>query len=158
MSSPSGAAVVAFAVSTVLSASWSRRRAPLLFTAAGRIGLLRIMVLAHYTSDVLAGAMIGTLCGSRALHVAVRWKQLNWLHVSGPSRAVAGLLLVLVLPLMSRFLHMEVMRIFLKAYGFPLAVLVVAYSLVVSQRALRRIPRSSRIHGRIAAGSDRSFN
>jgi membrane-associated phospholipid phosphatase len=154
---PSGDTAVAFAVATVLSAS-RRRWAPLLFTAAGGIGLLRIMVLAHYTSDVLAGAMIGVLCGFGALRMAVHWKQLDWLHMRGLSRAVAGLLLVLILPLAGRVFHMEAMWIFLKVYGIPLTALLLTYLAVVWLRAFRRACRQPPIHDSAAAGSDHAFS
>jgi membrane-associated phospholipid phosphatase len=158
VSFPSGDTAAAFAVATVLSASRGWRWAPLLFTAAGGIGLLRIMVLAHYTSDVLAGAMIGVLCGFGALRMAVHWKQPDWPHMRGSSRVVAGLLLVLILPLAGRVFHMEAMWIFLKVYGIPLTALLLTYLAVVWLRAFRRTSRQPPIHDSAAAGSDHAFS
>ncbi len=155
---PSGDTAVAFAVATVLSASPGRRWAPLLFTAAGGIGLLRIAVLAHYPSDVLAGAMIGVLCGFWALRITVHWQQPDMFHVRGSSRVVAGLLLVLILPLAGRFLHMEAMWIFLEVYGIPLLALILTYSAVVWMRAFRRTSRQPPIHDSAMTGSGHRFS
>jgi membrane-associated phospholipid phosphatase len=143
---PSGDTAVVFVLATVLSASLGRHRAPLLFAAAGGIGMLRVTTLAHYPSDVLAGAMIGILCGLGALRMAVRWKQLDRLHVKASSRAFAGALLVLILLPAGRVFHMEAIWIFLKAYGLPLLTLLLIYLAVVWLRAFRRTSLQPAIH------------
>ncbi len=155
---PSGDTAATFAVATILSVSLGRLWAPLLFTAAGGIGLLRITVLAHYPSDVLAGAMIGVLCGVCALCIAAHWPPPDSLHMKGSSRAVAALLLVLILPLAGQFLRMGAMWIFLRVYGIPLGMLILAYSAVAWRRAFRRTARQAPIHDSASAESRHRFS
>lgn len=57
---PSGHATTAFAVALALTVIWPRGRYWFLAFAA-ILGLSRVMVNAHYLSDVLAGALVGTL-------------------------------------------------------------------------------------------------
>ncbi len=152
---PSGDAAVAFAVATVLSASPGRRWAPLLFTAAAGIGLLRITTLAHYPSDVLAGAMIGILCGFWALRVTAHRQQLDAFHLRGMSHALAGLALFLVPPLASRFFDMKSMRVFLDAYGIPLLVLILIYLAAPRLWAFFRASRYSSVHDSATMASRR---
>lgn len=133
---PSGDTAVAFAVATVLSTSLGRRWWPVFLAAAGAIGLLRVVVLAHYVSDVLAGAMIGVVCGFWALRLTVRWRQQDLFHMRTSSRAIAGLLLVLLTPPATRLVHAQALWIFLDVYGLPLLAFVLAYSAVVWFRVL----------------------
>jgi membrane-associated phospholipid phosphatase len=57
---PSGHATTAFAVATALALFLPRWQAPLFITAAA-VGLSRVVVGAHYPSDVLGGVAVGTL-------------------------------------------------------------------------------------------------
>jgi membrane-associated phospholipid phosphatase len=57
---PSGHATTVFSVLAAFGSLWPRGRAVLLLYAF-LIALSRIMVLAHFTSDVLAGAVVGTV-------------------------------------------------------------------------------------------------
>jgi membrane-associated phospholipid phosphatase len=57
---PSGHATDAFAAATAIGALWPKTR-PLMWTYAVLIALSRVMVTAHFPSDVLAGAIAGTL-------------------------------------------------------------------------------------------------
>jgi undecaprenyl-diphosphatase len=57
---PSGHAIDAFAIATALGALWPRAR-PLLWTYAVVIALSRVVLAAHFPSDVLAGAFIGVV-------------------------------------------------------------------------------------------------
>jgi membrane-associated phospholipid phosphatase len=57
---PSGHATTAFSVLAAFGSLWPRGRAVLLLYAS-LIALSRIMVLAHFPSDVLAGAVVGTV-------------------------------------------------------------------------------------------------
>jgi undecaprenyl-diphosphatase len=135
VSFPSGDAAVVFAAATTLSLSLRRRWILPLFAAAGAIGVLRITVLAHYPSDVLAGAMIGVLCGV----CAVRWVTPRWpldqVRVPGRWRLLAWLLLVVVLPIICPYIAMREFRIFLKAYFIPLTVVVLVCLAVARRRA-----------------------
>jgi len=58
---PSGHAVTAFTLAAAISILFPRFRIPA-FAFAVAIGMSRIMITAHYLSDVLAGAGIGILC------------------------------------------------------------------------------------------------
>ncbi|MFT4116622.1 phosphatase PAP2 family protein [Bradyrhizobium sp.] len=57
---PSGHAVTAFALAFAVSALWPRLRV-FMFTYAIIILLTRLVLLAHHPSDVVAGAMVGTV-------------------------------------------------------------------------------------------------
>jgi undecaprenyl-diphosphatase len=62
---PSGHAAVAFGVATALATGDSRiAAAEIAFASA--IGFSRIYLGAHYPADVLAGALLGVLCGALA--------------------------------------------------------------------------------------------
>jgi membrane-associated phospholipid phosphatase len=58
LSFPSGEATDAFALAAVLTYAWRRWR-PAFYAAATLTALARVIVGAHYVSDVVAGAMIG---------------------------------------------------------------------------------------------------
>jgi membrane-associated phospholipid phosphatase len=57
---PSGHATDAFAIAMALGALWPRAR-PLLWTYAALIALSRVVLTAHFPSDVVAGAAVGIL-------------------------------------------------------------------------------------------------
>jgi undecaprenyl-diphosphatase len=59
---PSSHAVNNFAVATVFS-TYYRRYAPWFYGWASMIALSRVAVGVHFPSDVLGGALIGTVCG-----------------------------------------------------------------------------------------------
>ena len=59
---PSGHAVTVFSVLVAAGAMWPRA-IPLLLVYALSIGLSRVVVIAHFTSDVIVGALIGA-CGA----------------------------------------------------------------------------------------------
>jgi len=56
---PSGHATDAFAIATAVGALWPRLR-PVMWTYAVLIALSRIVLTAHFPSDVIAGAAVGT--------------------------------------------------------------------------------------------------
>jgi membrane-associated phospholipid phosphatase len=58
---PSGHTVTAFALATAVSFLYPRLRVPAFFIAAA-IGLSRVVLTAHYLSDVIAGAVVGVIC------------------------------------------------------------------------------------------------
>jgi membrane-associated phospholipid phosphatase len=57
---PSGHATDAFAIATAVGALWPRTR-PVMWTYAVLIALSRIVLTAHFPSDVIAGAVVGTM-------------------------------------------------------------------------------------------------
>jgi membrane-associated phospholipid phosphatase len=58
---PSGHTVTAFAMATAFSFLYPRWSVPA-FLIAAMIGLSRIVLTAHYLSDVIAGAVVGVIC------------------------------------------------------------------------------------------------
>jgi len=58
---PSGHTVTAFALATAFSFLYPSFRAPA-FIIAAVIGLSRVVLTAHYLSDVIAGAVVGIIC------------------------------------------------------------------------------------------------
>lgn len=77
---PSGHSTTAFAAAVAISALWPRAR-PIIWTYAVVILLSRVIVSAHFPSDVLAGAGIGALAA-----LAVR----NWYAERGLAFAVTS--------------------------------------------------------------------
>ncbi len=140
---PSGDTAVAFAVATTLSSSLGRLWAPAFFAAAGAVGLFRVTGLAHYPSDVMAGALIGVLCGVYGMRWMARRYEWEGLRVKGLWRIAGLLILVFVVPFASRFLGLTALREFLAAYGIPLLLLVAIYWTVVQLQTWRGSPTSS---------------
>jgi membrane-associated phospholipid phosphatase len=81
-SMPSGHTTTAFAVAFALMAL-QPRYARWLIAFAVAIGLSRIMVNAHYLSDVLAGAVVGTLT---TLALRKLFRRRGWLMVNFPQK------------------------------------------------------------------------
>jgi len=73
-SMPSGHAETAFAVATGLSYLY-RRGALIFLPVASWVGLSRVYVGAHYPSDVIVGAFIGTSGAVVAYRVYGRWRR-----------------------------------------------------------------------------------
>ena len=113
---PSGDTAAIFAVAAVLAPFVRRRWAITFFVLSSIIGLLRVAVLAHYPSDVFAGAATGMLDGWLASRIISRWPlpesgQFNWYRAI----AAAGVILI---PLSLGLLEgIEQLLIFLKTYG-----------------------------------------
>jgi undecaprenyl-diphosphatase len=87
---PSGDTATVFAVATVLAGFVGWLWMAVLFIVATCVGLLRIVVLAHYPSDVSSGAAIGIFCGWLALEIDRRWVLLE------PARLKQGLTIALL--------------------------------------------------------------
>ena len=96
---PSGDTATIFAVTFALSAFVRRRWLTLLLAISTGIGLLRMLVFAHYLSDVLAGAAVGVVSGLLALKINEKWDFLRSLDVARYRRI--ALLGVLLLPVMA---------------------------------------------------------
>lgn len=132
VSFPSGDTAVAFAAATVLSLSWGSLWAPALFVMATAIGVLRVTAFAHYPSDVMAGAMIGVLCGVVALRWTRCWRSLDEFRLKGYWRLVVALALIFVLPIVAPYIgNGPALSIFLKKYAIPLLVLIVLHLALV---------------------------
>jgi len=122
---PSGDTAAVFAVATALAPFVRRRWAITFFILSSIIGLLRVGVLAHYPSDVCAGAAIGIFSGWLALQIISRWPlpesgRFNWYRVI----AAAGVILIPVL--FGLIEGIDDLLTFLKTYG----VLVVGIYIV----------------------------
>jgi membrane-associated phospholipid phosphatase len=57
---PSGHAIDAFAIATAIGVLWPRLR-PLMWTYAVAIAVSRVVLTAHFPSDVIAGALVGVV-------------------------------------------------------------------------------------------------
>jgi undecaprenyl-diphosphatase len=147
VSFPSGDTAVVFAAATTLSFSLGSLWVPALFMAAGAVGLLRVTVSAHYPSDVLAGAMIGVLCGMAAMRWMAHRRELDQFRVPGRWRLIAILVLVFVIPFISPYIGMWSLQAFLKVYIIPLAILALVYLSASRLRACRTPMRPIALRG-----------
>jgi membrane-associated phospholipid phosphatase len=95
---PSGDAATVFAVAAALSAFINWPGKVVLFAMATMISALRVVALAHYPSDVCAGAAVGILCGWMALLAGLRllppdpWRSYSMCRL-GATAVALGLLL-----------------------------------------------------------------
>jgi len=64
---PSGHSAFAFTMATIMGHQYPKLRIPLYLMAAGT-GFSRVYLGRHYPSDVLVGAVIGTLVGVQIIH------------------------------------------------------------------------------------------
>lgn len=91
---PSGHTTLAFSVASVVAAHdkrpWVRAVS---FGLAGSVGLARIHLDAHWASDVLAGAILGTAVGTLVVKVNARLRARPSVSGGRPSLAVAPLIL-----------------------------------------------------------------
>ncbi len=141
VSFPSGDTAVAFAGATALSLSWGRLWMPALFAAATAIAVLRVTAFAHYPSDVMAGAMLGVLCGVAAMWWMRRWWPLGQSRIEGRWPLAIGLVAVFVLPIIGSYIgNGPALLVFLKAYAIPLIVLISIYLAVVRLRTRKPGP------------------
>jgi undecaprenyl-diphosphatase len=146
VSFPSGDTAVAFAVATTLSSSLGRLWAPAFFAAAGAIGLFRVTALAHYPSDVMAGALIGVLCGVYGMRWMAHRYEWGGLRVKGLWRIAVLLILIFVVPFAARLLGLTALRTFLNAFGIPLLILVaICWAVVQLQAWIGSPPPSVRL-------------
>ena len=113
---PSGDAAAVFAVATALAPFVRRQWSITLFTISSIIGILRVAVLAHYPSDVCAGAAIGMLISWLAWQITSRCRLpepsgFNWY------RAIAAAGVVGIPLLLGLFEGIKQLLTFLKTYG-----------------------------------------
>jgi len=87
---PSGHAVGAFAVATVIALAYRRRRWTIAaFIAAGLTALSRVYLGHHYPSDILAGSILGAGIGAACYGLIAaedpgsnRWRWLLWPQIA----------------------------------------------------------------------------
>jgi undecaprenyl-diphosphatase len=113
---PSGDAAAVFAVATALAPFVRRQWSIILFTISSIIGILRVVVLAHYPSDVCAGAAIGMLISRLAWQITSRCQLplpsgFNWY------RAIAAVGMIVIPLSLGLFEGINQLLTFLKTYG-----------------------------------------
>jgi undecaprenyl-diphosphatase len=113
---PSGDTAGVFAVTTVLGFFIRRRWLPVLITVSIAIGILRVLALAHYPSDVCAGAGFGILSAWLALQIAQRTRLLDWFE-PGRFKIIAVMVLVLLPLFLVASFGVDKMLVLLKIYG-----------------------------------------
>lgn len=147
VSFPSGDAAVIFSVATVLSFFAGRLPTAAFFTVACFIGWSRVGVCAHYPSDVLAGAIVGVLCGAGAMRLLARWPQLDQLRVDRLWRIGAGLLILFVMPFATAYFRVDCVLLFLRIYWPPVALAIAAFLAVSAWRARGSSTRALVVEG-----------
>jgi membrane-associated phospholipid phosphatase len=70
---PSGDTAAAFAAATVVAIFAGRMWGAGAMVIAGCVAFLRVVAMAHYPSDVFAGAAVGVLCGCTGVRIEQRW-------------------------------------------------------------------------------------
>ena len=137
---PSGDTAAVFAVATALAPFVSWQWSITLFTISSIIGILRVAVLAHYPSDVCAGAAIGMLISWLASQIASRC-QLPELSGFNWYRAIAAAGVILIPALLWLHEGIEQLLTFLKTYGvLVVGIYIVAKGGVWLKRLRKRDP------------------
>jgi undecaprenyl-diphosphatase len=137
---PSGDTAAVFAVATALAPFVSWQWSITLFAISSIIGILRVAVLAHYPSDVCAGAAIGMLISWLASQIASRCQLpepsgFNWY------RAIAAAGVILIPALLWLHEGIEQLLTFLKTYGvLVVGIYIVAKGGVWLKRLRKRDP------------------
>jgi 4-amino-4-deoxy-L-arabinose transferase-like glycosyltransferase/membrane-associated phospholipid phosphatase len=117
---PSGDTALAFAVAVVAAAYLRPARRWLPYALAGTVALMRLLLLRHHVSDVLAGAALGLLCGEGGLWL--RERRLTW-EMPRCARAVCGAAAVLF-PITDFFSGTAIVDTFLPGLGPLLPVVL----------------------------------
>lgn len=122
LSFPSGDTAVVFAAATAMMPFVAWPFACLLLTACAGIALLRVSGMAHYPSDVFAGAAIGSFAGWLALRIDRRRLLLERLQFKLSRKVI--IFGIVVMPLCFGFSEgADDLLAFIRTYG-PLAVLI----------------------------------
>jgi membrane-associated phospholipid phosphatase len=79
---PSSDTAAIFAHAAVVTPLISSLSIPVVYILAIVVGILRILALAHYPSDVLTGAAIGILCGWFAIKLSRIWASENKFRIN----------------------------------------------------------------------------
>ena len=137
---PSGDTAAVFAVATALASFVRWPWGLTFFTVASSIGILRVVVLAHYPSDVCGGAAIGMLISWLASQIASRC-QLPELSGFNWYRAIAAAGVILIPALLWLHEGIEQLLTFLKTYGvLVVGIYIVAKGGVWLKRLRKRDP------------------
>lgn len=129
---PSGDTAVVFAVATVMMPFVTWPSACLLLAACAGIALLRVTGMAHYPSDVFAGAAIGSLAGWLAKQIGLRWSLFERLQTYlSRKMIIIGIIIIPVSYGLSE--GADELQVFLETYG------LLILSIFILVRALRRL-------------------
>jgi undecaprenyl-diphosphatase len=129
---PSGDTASVFTVATVVAFFVSRRWTVLFLTTSAAVGLLRITKMAHYPSDVFAGAGIGILAGWLAMQLDRRWSRLKLpqFNLTHSAAISAAIIIPLVIGISG---GLDKLLFFLETYGL-LALFVFLASKIINRR------------------------
>jgi len=134
---PSGDAATVFAIATTIAPSIRWPWMLILFIVSSSVSFLRIPVLAHYPSDVFAGAALGIFCGWLALQITDQSSLLDS-HRFKFRRGTVVLAAVLVLLLISLSENTDDILIFLKTYGVLTAGIYLTVKTITYFKKLRQ--------------------
>ena len=116
---PSGDAATVFAVAAALAPFVRWHWTLIFFSIAGFVGFMRVVVLAHYPSDVCAGAAIGIFCGAMAVQIIRRYLlELSRLNLNRSAYIIAAILTPVLLGVFS---GMDRLVFFLESYSVLVA-------------------------------------
>jgi protein-S-isoprenylcysteine O-methyltransferase Ste14/membrane-associated phospholipid phosphatase len=113
---PSGDTAVVCAVASVIISCATWPWACLVLTACAGVGLLRVTAMAHYPSDVFAGAAIGSFAGWLAVQTDQRWLPLEKPRFN-LNRAVATLAIILIPLSFGLYEGIAKLLVLLETYG-----------------------------------------
>ena len=119
---PSGDTALAFALAVVAAAYLRAPRRWLPYTLAATVALMRLLLVRHHVSDVLAGAALGLLCGEVGLWIRTRW--LTW-EMPPRARLFCGVAAV-VFPITDFFSGTAILDTFLPGLGPLVPVVLIA--------------------------------
>jgi membrane-associated phospholipid phosphatase len=133
LSFPSGDTAVAFAAAAALAPFVRWPWGLFFFSIASGVGAMRVVVLAHYPSDVFAGAAIGIFSGWLALQITRRW--LSQFNLRLGHAAVGAILVPVLFGLIE---GIDALLTFLKTYGM---LVVVIYIVAKGGKWLKQLRR-----------------
>ncbi|MFA6185845.1 MAG: phosphatase PAP2 family protein [Phycisphaerae bacterium] len=132
VSFPSGDTASIFAVATAAAFFVSWRWTTLFLAASAAVALLRVTKMAHYPSDVFAGAGIGIFAGWLAMQLDGRWQRLK-LPQFNLTRGLA-IIAAIIIPLVACLSDgLDKLLFFLETYA-PLALFVFLASKIINRR------------------------
>lgn len=142
---PSGdtATACGVAVSVGFLAAWPWM--PALLAAGASVGLLRVVALAHYPSDALAGAAVGMLCAWLILRASRRWPLPDPVQPVVWRRAAAVGVVLIALPILLSH-NTQRSMLFLTVYVLPITGLYVLQK-IINRGAGRRRDRRGLLGG-----------
>jgi undecaprenyl-diphosphatase len=125
---PSGDAATVFAVAAALAPFVRWYWTLIFFSIAGFVGFMRVVLLAHYPSDVCAGAAIGIFSGALAVQITRRWlSEPSRLNFNRSAYVIAA---VLIPVLLGVFSGKDRLVFFLESYSAMVAGIYIVTALL----------------------------